>query len=125
MKLEFSHPLWGLGEDDGIPAKPVLFKGTWESTMAMEDFLQHNRVFVNGITGQTCHSDSYMTCVDYQALDKALGVLEEHYKPTVEDWKAHLRYWLTNQNMQPPLKLVALCLCRKLGVPSALFKESP
>lgn len=118
MKLEYSHPLWGLSEDDGIPPKSVLFNSDYQSVMAMEDFLGHNEVFINGFgaTKRTCHPDSYGTIVDFDALKKALDFLNETYAPTAEDWKYHLRYWLTNPNMQPPLRLIAFTIAGKLNI---------
>ncbi len=111
-ELPYSHPLGGLSEDGTIPKKELLF----ENTDAMEDFLQHNRIFINPFMGTTCHSDSYGTVVDFAALDKALAVLNEHYQPVAKDWMKHLKYWLGNSNMQPPLRLVALTIARKYGV---------
>lgn len=71
----------------------------WE----IEDYLQGKEVFLNGISGKPAHSDSYMTVLDYNNLD---GVLQNN-PFSLESWKEAIDYWLTNENMQPPLKLAA------------------
>ena len=71
----------------------------WE----IEDYLQSKNVFLNGITNKPAHSDSYMTIVDYNNLDEVLQ--DNPYN--LSSWKEAIEYWLTNENMQPPLKLVA------------------
>jgi hypothetical protein len=38
----------------------------------VEDYLQNNNCFLNGLTDKPCHMDSYMTVVDYKNIDKAL-----------------------------------------------------
>lgn len=70
----------------------------------IEDFLQNKNVFLNGISNKPCHSDSYMTVVDYNALDDVL----QNNPFTLESWEKAIHEWLTNTNMQPPLKLVGL-----------------
>lgn len=85
----------------------------WEDILEIEDYLQENKVFVNGITGRTCHSDSYMTIVEFKALDQALS----DSKFSKERWAESVEYWLTNPNMQPPLRLVAFQVCRKFAIP--------
>ena len=119
-ELEFSHPFWGLSDDGCMPKKSVLFsEGNHDP---IEDFFQHNAIFING-RGQTCHSDSYGTIVDFSALEKSLTLLNEEFSPTKEDWIFHLSYWLGNPNMQPPLRLVALTIARKFGVDVAPFEK--
>jgi len=71
----------------------------WE----IEDYLQSKDCFLNGITGKPAHSDSYMTVLDYNNLD---GVLQDN-PYSLDDWKKAIDYWLTNENMQPPLILAA------------------
>jgi len=82
----------------------------WE---AMEDFLQEHEVFKNGLNARPCHSDSYMTIVDFKALNKALDELDKKWKLTLDDWSATLRYWNENPNIQPPLRLVAATIERR------------
>jgi len=111
---QFNWTPWGLGEKyEDKPTKEEMFcadcGGKWKyvSTNAIEDFLQHNEVFKNGMRGTSCHMDSYMTIVDYNALETALDILVEHYKPTAKEWKNIVDAWLSNPNNQPPAKLVA------------------
>lgn len=82
----------------------------YETNMEIEDHLQANHVFKNGFSGQPCHSDSYMTLVDFAALDAAFAKSEF----SAENWKYACEYWNTNENMQPPLRLVGLTIARKL-----------
>lgn len=83
---------------------------SFDMVMEIEDHLQSHGVFRNGFDGKPCHSDSYMTLVDFPSLDAAFAVSE--YNP--EEWRYACNYWLTNENMQPPLRLVARTLMRKL-----------
>ena len=83
---------------------------TYDDIMAVEDSLQEAAVFYNGMRGpgHTCHSDSYMTCVDFEKLEKwyAKGLFSK------EQLEYCIEYWTTNPNMQPPLKLVAFTVSR-------------
>lgn len=88
---------------------------SWGLLMRIEDHLQLSKVFRNGFTGNTCHSDSYMTIVDFAALDAAFANSE--FSP--EEWKYACEYWNTNENMQPPLRLVGATITRKLNKASA------
>lgn len=118
-ELPLSDPFWGIADDDGNVTKQSLFATSEEQitnvVWAMEDFLQHNKVFISGIDGRTCHSDSYGTIVDYEALETAVKVLKDKFDLTLDDWKITLDYWLGNPNMQPPLKLVASYIQRKFS----------
>jgi hypothetical protein len=79
---------------------------SYSDIMVVEDSLQEAQVFLNAIRGTPCHSDSYMTVVDFVALGKWI-------KSQVFD-RDHLQscidYWTTNLNMQPPLRLVGFTL---------------
>ena len=78
--------------------------------MEVEDSLQMSHVFKNGFTNQPCHADSYRTLVDFVALDKWFK--SQSFPPEI---LSHcLEYWTTNENMQPPLKLVASTVERLL-----------
>lgn len=117
---------WGFEEGDGPPEKTELFPPDVPraSTWGMEDFLQHNGVFVNGMTDRTAHSDSYMTVVKADRLERSLAILQEAFAPTPEDWKVLTDHWLGSPNMQPPLRLVALTICRKHGITPAEIDHS-
>jgi hypothetical protein len=83
----------------------------YDTTMEIEDHLQAHGVFRNGFSGQPCHSDSYMTLVDFPSLEAAFAT--SVFSP--KNWRDACEYWLTNENMQPPLRLVAHTLTRKLS----------
>lgn len=84
--------------------------------LTLEDFLQHNNVFVNGMTNRPCHSDSYMTCVDFVAFDKAVKLLNETVKAVPSDWLPFAKNWAFGVNMQPPLRLIGRILIRYAGL---------
>lgn len=84
--------------------------------LILEDFLQHNKVFVNGISGRPCHSDSYMTCVDFNALDQAVKLLNETVNAVPSDWLPFAKTWAFGINMQPPFRLVGRILIRAAGL---------
>lgn len=69
----------------------------------VEDYLQQNSVFVNGISGKPAHQDSYMTIVDLDALNKCI----ENCPFDKNQVKKSIEYWLEDPNNQPPLKIVA------------------
>ena len=114
--LDYDHPFWPLiGDDGNLPEKNYFFKTEHNVAYALEDFFQHNSVFTDSSGGKR-HSDSYGTLVDFTNLDKCLALLDEHYKPEPNDWLPAIEYWLTNPNMQPPLRLVALTIARRYRV---------
>ncbi len=78
--------------------------------MEIEDYLQEQGVFKNGISGKTAHCDSYMTIVDFENLEKALKA--------PYDWKAFREWVLDDSNTQIPMKIV----CRFIGDPD-LWKD--
>ena len=82
----------------------------------MEDMFQGGHVFKNGIKGTPCHSDSYMTLVDYANLEATINILNGEYHLTKEEWFPHVERWITNLNSQPPFMLVAFEICRKVGI---------
>ncbi len=105
---------WGFEENSPPPAKRELFPDDGRPlTWGIEDFLQHNNVFRNGITGRPCHSDSYMTILDYESSEKCVALLEETLKPDKKDWQSLVTSWLGSPNTQPPLRLFALLLVAK------------
>lgn len=79
-----------------------------------EQLLQDNHVFINGIKGTPCHSDSYMTCVDYARLKIVLDALEAQFAiaPTVIKG---LIDTLEGINQQIPMRLVAADLRNRYG----------
>lgn len=84
--------------------------------LVLEDFLQHNKVFVNGMTGRPSHSDSYMTCVDFNVLDATIKLLNETVGAVPSDWLPFAKSWAFGINMQPPFRLVGRLLIRKAGL---------
>ena len=80
---------------------------TFDEIMEVEGSLQTSDIYYNGISGRkNCHSDSYMTCVDFAAL---AAWRAKNLFP-VDLMNDCIDYWKTNQNMQPPLRLIAAVL---------------
>ncbi len=67
----------------------------------IEDFLSENEVFLNAISGEPSHSDSYMTVVDFGALRTVLK--KNTFKK--EDWLLAIECW-KRQNVVPTLKVL-------------------
>ncbi len=85
---------------------------SFDDILEIEDSLQEFEVFTNGFSGKPCHSDSYMTLVDFNKLDRALDHIMAKFPERMQDC---VEYWTTSQNMQPPLRLVGLTLKRRLN----------
>jgi hypothetical protein len=122
---------WGYESSSQPPAKVELFpaedsapEDLWLACTSIEDFLQHNAVFVNGIRNTPCHMDSYMTCVVYARLDRCLEILEKQYAPTKEQWKRLTNHWLCNANTQPPARICALHICSRYNIAPGRVDES-
>ena len=91
----------------------------------MEDFLQHNAAFINGFGTEKriCHSDSYGTIVDFEALEKAIKLVDETLKPSDDEWMSHVEYWLGNPNNQPPLRMVGFFIARLHNIDVTRFER--
>jgi hypothetical protein len=120
---KFTWTSWGFSSNCSPPSREEMFSefgfnSKWKlaSTLCIEDFLQHNEVFQNGMSGQSCNMDSYMTIVNYKALDRAIKILEEHYNPTKEEWGNVCNSWLLGINTQPPAKIVARYIKNKFDI---------
>ncbi len=107
----YGHPFWlnKPGKNEVLEPFPL----------CMEDLFQSGHVFKNGIKGTPCHSDSYMTCVDFKNLDIAFDIIQKEYNLTKEEWMPFLTYEICNVNTQPPLFIVAMMICFKMGIDTA------
>jgi len=111
------------GHDNNEPPPRTDFFGpsddlhvSYGRRLRLESFFQHNGVFINGVRGTPCHMDSYMTCVDFGALDRCLALLDEQYEPAAEDWSAAVNMWVNGINMQPPSRIVGLIIANRYHV---------
>ncbi len=68
----------------------------------VEDYLSNWGVFVNGISGEPSHSDSYMSIIDMQVLKEAIASIQIP-KGLL---KICLDYWEQNPNVGVCLKMV-------------------
>jgi len=82
------------------------------TTDALEDKLQEGNVFVSGINGRPTHSDSYMTVLDFVALDKAWETIKD--SQSKEEWELACAYWVSQKSICPILCLLGLTIKRKL-----------
>jgi hypothetical protein len=118
---DFDNPWYMSLEDGELPSKERFFpkpnEHEYSNTWFMEDFLQHNSVFVSGFGSvrRKSHCDAYGTIVDFAALDVAYNLLVERYHPTEQDWSGILKSWSEGVNSQMPLKLVAIVIRHKLA----------
>lgn len=71
----------------------------YHTQLEIEDMLQANNVFVNGLTNKPAHSDSYMTVVE---PENAMKVIKEN--PQIE-WNNFKERVLKNPNTQIPMKI--------------------
>jgi len=71
---------------------------TFSEQLEIQDYLQEQGVFYNGISGKRAHRDSYMTCVDFEKLDEALKA--------DFDWQTFADKVSAGVNTQIPMKIV-------------------
>ena len=67
--------------------------------LIIEDYLSDCNVFENGISGEPCHSDSYMTIVNPDNLMKAL-------ENNIYDWLGFKERVMKDPNTPIPMKIV-------------------
>jgi len=80
-------------------------------TDSMEDLLSEHNCFVNGFTNKPSHSDSYMTVLDFIALNKAWEIIKNNY--TKEQWLSACGYWKSQNYLSPILGLLGMTIERK------------
>lgn len=89
------------------------------NTFDIEEYLQSKIVFISGINGRRTHMDSYMTIIDFTALQNA--VKENSY--TREDWTEAARYWAAMGYLSPTIKLLSITIKRWLDE-NSFFPET-
>jgi len=80
---------------------------SWE----IEDYLQEQGVFLNGLTGEPAHSDSYMTVISFKALEEAFN----NSKFKKEVWEHCVEEWIYQGYLTPIKKLLGLTIKRWLN----------
>jgi len=78
----------------------------------VEDALQEAMVFVSGVDGRKQHMYSYMTIMDYLALDKAWEELKDKYPR--EHWFEMFKIWHARAYLSPMSELLPSYLENKL-----------
>jgi hypothetical protein len=87
----------------------------------IEQHLQNNQVFTNGISGKPCHMDSYMTTLDFEKLKSSI----EKSEFTKEDWLAAADYWENKVGyLGPIIKLTGKTVNRWIKEGYILFSNS-
>ena len=81
-------------------------------TLDIEEYLGDNNVFLSGINGRPAHSDSYMTILDFSALQKAVG---KGNLFTRQEWTEAAEYWIEVGYLTPTLKILGLTTKRWLS----------
>ena len=81
-------------------------KTSFNEIMTVEDSLQSGNVFVNGISDEPAHMDSYMTVIDFNNL---MDWIRTETFP-IETIKECIEYWLSNTNCGPIAKILAKTL---------------
>lgn len=80
--------------------------------LEIEDILQNDNVFLNGISGRPSHMDSYMTIIDYVVLEKSLDKIIL----TTDQWNEMIIYWEGNSYLSPNASQLASYMKRKLDI---------
>jgi len=83
------------------------------TTDDLEDKFQEGNVFVSGINGRPTHSDSYMTVLDFVALNKVWESIKDSC--TKEKWELACSYWESQKSISPILCLLGMTIKRKLN----------
>lgn len=67
----------------------------------IEQYLQDNDCFVNGINGKTCHMDSYMTVIVFEKIEPAIA----NSPFTLDEWKEAIDNWKSLEYISPIIGL--------------------
>lgn len=102
----YGHPFW-LGKP------PVEDFDDGDNSLLLLDLFQGGHCFLNGIKNTPCHPDSYMTVLDYDAVDKTFKIIQDEYSLPKEKWIGFCDFWLNHTNRQPITCLLGLHLRRK------------
>ena len=95
-------------ESKADESKEAAYCYAWE----VEDFLQGQKVFQNGLDGRCAHLDAYNTIIDYELLDAAISKIRNHYTP--KQWKDMAEYWSGNAYLSPNQAQLAAFIRRRV-----------
>lgn len=102
----YGHPFW--------LCKPSVEEfNDGDNSLLLLDLFQNGHCFLNGIRNTPCHPDSYMTVLDYDAVDKTFKIIQDEYSLPKEKWIGFCDFWLNHTNRQPITCLLGLHLRRK------------
>lgn len=95
----------------------------YNDIMEVEDTMQEAGVFYNGLRGEDshCHMASYMTCINYNLLEKVWLTIVDKYDK--EQWLYIARYWMNQSYLSPVFYQLAAFACRKFGVEAETLKH--
>lgn len=104
-KYPYGHPFW--------VHKPEVEEFDGDYPLALLDLFQGGHCFLNGIRNTPCHPDSYMTVLDYDAVDKTFKIIQDEYSLPKEKWLSFCDFWVNHTNKQPITCLLGLHIRRK------------
>jgi len=84
-----------------------------DSPLFLLDLFNAGHCFLNGFRNTPCHPDSYMTVLNYDAVDKTFKIIQDEYSLPKEKWLAFCDFWLNHTNKQPITCLLGLHIRRK------------
>ncbi len=70
-KYPYGHPFW--------MHKPEIEEFNGDYSLVLLDLFQDGHCFLNGLRNTPCHCDSYMTVLDYDAVDKTFKIVQDEY----------------------------------------------
>ena len=106
VEYPYGHPFW--------LCKPSIQDFSGDSALLLLDLFQGGHCFLNGIKRTPCHPDSYMTILDYEAVDRTYQIIQTEFSLAKEIWIAFCDYWINHTNVQPITYLLGMHLKRKI-----------
>ena len=100
MKYEYGHPFWLL--------KPELSDFDGDCYLLLLDLFSNGNCFLNGLRNTPCHPDSYLTVLDYDAVDKSFKIIQDEFSLPKEKWIAFADYLINHINKQPVTYLLGM-----------------
>lgn len=100
----YGHPFWVL--------KPELSDFGGDYPLLLLDLFSNGHCFLNGIRNTPCHCDSYLTVLDYDAVDKTFKIIQDEFSLPKEKWLYFADYFIDHINKQPITCLLGLHIKR-------------
>lgn len=101
----FGHPFWLW--------KPTKAEILSELSLSLLDLFNAGHCFLNGFRNTPCHPDSYMTVLDYAAVNKTFNIIQQEYSLSKDQWLEFCDFWENHTNKQPITCLLVMEIRRK------------